>query len=76
MITLTKKDTEVSKDLVKLWVDFASDKKPLKFRNVIFNANSKDNDKLTWLHIKNDNPKMIPTPFIDRLKFWEELNIP
>ncbi|OXA59192.1 Esterase FE4 [Folsomia candida] len=74
-LVFTDKDVEISKDLVQLWVDFAMDKSPLKFRDVIFTP-SEEGKPLKFLHIKYNDPKMIDEPFQERKKLWESLTIP
>ncbi|ODM98280.1 Venom carboxylesterase-6 [Orchesella cincta] len=70
-------DYEMSLDLVKLLVSFASkqDGEELTFRNVTWTpANCSDNGTLMYLHIDNE-PKMIPEPFTKRVEFWDSLGL-
>ncbi|CAL8072147.1 unnamed protein product [Orchesella dallaii] len=73
-----KEDLAISKFLVDLCVNFASDKQPFP-QNAV-------SENVTWspilnpkymelLEINGKTKKMMPFPYMERMKFWESLNL-
>ncbi|XP_035712841.1 venom carboxylesterase-6 [Folsomia candida] len=72
---------EISEFLTNVWASFAThgeptfetdhDHKEIHFWEPI----NSTNDTILVVLINGDMPKMIPYPFLDRVKFWEEMNL-
>jgi carboxylesterase type B len=66
-------DYKFSKDMVKLWVDFARDETSLTFRGAKFPVQDA-NDDVQYFDLC-ETPKLIPEPFADRTDALKSLGI-
>ncbi|CAG7729807.1 unnamed protein product [Allacma fusca] len=66
-------DYNFSKDMVKLWVDFARDPTTMTFRGVEFSKQEQDKP-LQYLELC-ENPKMIVEPFGERAAALKALGL-
>ncbi|XP_021945977.1 venom carboxylesterase-6 isoform X2 [Folsomia candida] len=68
-------DYQFSKNLVKTFVDFASNVEPLKFKDTRWPVVEKaQTDPLILMKLDKDGG-VIPEPFFQQLAFWDSLNI-
>jgi len=70
------KDIEMSKDLVKLWADFASGKDGLQFRGVDFSPTGPKGE-LRFMRLNLQDPAMVDEleEIKRRRKFWENIHL-
>ncbi|KAG4074888.1 hypothetical protein HA402_009313 [Bradysia odoriphaga] len=76
-INRNHKDFELSANMVKLWVSFATNDESeiVTYSNLKWMPVSATDTKFTYLQI-DTKPQLIDDPFRERVNFWESLSIP